>query len=906
MSAPFNVGLMLLLTDGSVLAQNAGTSLWWRLRPDRAGRYATGEWRETAASTSAPLYFASAVLTDGSVFIAGGEYDNNASQQSNLCIAESYDPIAESWQSLSTPPNWTAIGDAPCCVLPDGRVLLGNINGGPCAIWNPAAAKWSATGPKLNNSSSEETWTLLPDGSVLTADCVGQPASERFVNNNWVANGTTVASLVEVTSSEIGPAILLPDGTVFALGATGATARFALNTDRTQPGIWTVGPNVPADASGQTLAAKDAPACLLPNGRVLCALGQVNGTADSYAGPTSFFEFDPADGGAWVALLTPPNETGLSPYSFCFLLLPNGQVLASNGTPTVQIFQPDGAPDTAWAPTIQTCPTTIQAGATVRLQGTQLNGLSQACAYGADAAMATNYPLVRLRVPFPSDATIYCRTSGHSTMGVATGRALVHTDFTVPADAKPGIYHLCVVANGIQSAELPVNVTSTFRPRRSSAANQTAAPAPQSQTFAEEELFLRDLAEVHLLLDFVSGRANKSLAGLKNLPGYGVDGKPADSLTALRVVEDICLITYPPEGSLEANAHQAAFMLMVKDRLNELAQPARGLTVAFTSMFAGVALQFPKPSALRKANGAQAFFSAQKAYPNLEEEARKFRAFCYRLPLIAGVLVSFIIYANWDISLTGAVLQRIEAADVNYARLFSSDRDFPPTEANCKAVTTPNDPHKDACQLADSARAEEMESQDNLRDLIANRGYLRPIALSVRLLGPKFDTTNHGPPAITPSPTRASPQAWAIARSPLQMFTSAAINALNSIVIPAAFGWLGTLAGVLRSTTVRLFASTLAPRDRQVTRISLILGMVAGLAVGLYFNGNDPNGAIAKNLGSTITVSAAALSFLAGFGADAFFGFLDRLLVRLMPAGETGGGTVPETADASTKGQSGK
>ena len=33
---PIDVGLMLLLTDGSVFAQDKGTSQWWRLFPDRA------------------------------------------------------------------------------------------------------------------------------------------------------------------------------------------------------------------------------------------------------------------------------------------------------------------------------------------------------------------------------------------------------------------------------------------------------------------------------------------------------------------------------------------------------------------------------------------------------------------------------------------------------------------------------------------------------------------------------------------------------------------------------------------------------------------------------------------------------------------------------------------------------
>jgi hypothetical protein len=49
-------------------------------------------------------------------------------------------------------------------------------------------------------------------------------------------------------------------------------------------------------------------------------------------------------------------------------------------------------------------------GHVYRLRGRQLNGLSQANAYGDDAQMATNYLLVRLK-RIGSDNVYFCRTS---------------------------------------------------------------------------------------------------------------------------------------------------------------------------------------------------------------------------------------------------------------------------------------------------------------------------------------------------------------------------------------------------------------------------------------------------------------------------------------------------------------
>jgi hypothetical protein len=68
----FNASTMLLLTDGSVMCQEAGALGWWRLRPDATGSYINGTWSALAPMHLTRLYYASAVLKDGRVFVAGG------------------------------------------------------------------------------------------------------------------------------------------------------------------------------------------------------------------------------------------------------------------------------------------------------------------------------------------------------------------------------------------------------------------------------------------------------------------------------------------------------------------------------------------------------------------------------------------------------------------------------------------------------------------------------------------------------------------------------------------------------------------------------------------------------------------------------------------------------------------
>ena len=138
-----------------------------------------------------------------------------------------YDPVADSWTSIATPPGWTNIGDAPSCVLPDGKVLLGNINTVQTAILDPVTRSWSVGGNK-HDTSSEESWTLLPDGTIIVAEVNNHPHAEKYLiaNNHWIAAGSTPPGHDLVlnepgVSIEIGPAILMPDGRVFCAGATG-------------------------------------------------------------------------------------------------------------------------------------------------------------------------------------------------------------------------------------------------------------------------------------------------------------------------------------------------------------------------------------------------------------------------------------------------------------------------------------------------------------------------------------------------------------------------------------------------------------------------------------------------------------------------------------------------------------
>ena len=196
--APDGAQLTFLLTDGTILAQGFNDTDWWKLTPDINGSYVNGTWTQVASLPSgySPEAFASQVLADGRLLIEGGEY--NFGQFTLTALGAIYDPAANTWTPLTPPAGWDYIGDSPSTMLPNGNFLIGRKLDMQMAELNPHTMVWTAMGSSGKaDFNAEEGWTLMPDGTVLTADVLDNPNSERYLpsSQQWISDGSTVALL---------------------------------------------------------------------------------------------------------------------------------------------------------------------------------------------------------------------------------------------------------------------------------------------------------------------------------------------------------------------------------------------------------------------------------------------------------------------------------------------------------------------------------------------------------------------------------------------------------------------------------------------------------------------------------------------------------------------------------------
>lgn len=460
-----------LLTDGTVLMHGGCSGVWYRLTPDAGGGYAGGTWTAMAPMPAgySPLYFATAVLPDGRMIVNGGEYNGAACEPLWTKLGALYDPVANSWTAVPAPTGWKNVGDAASVVLQSGVYMLQSSVDGTLqalATVSPApatAVAWTATGAGKADANDEEGWTLLQNGDVLTVDASRGHGADTPAElyspwtGIWSSAGTAPNILVDPNAYEIGPAVLLPNGAVFqtganSCGAAGCAGHTALYS---RTGAWTAGPDFPAIQDG-AYDVTDGPAATLPSGHVLVQASPAYGcgATQPYCAPSHFFEYT---GKALVRVNEPASAPNLAAFEGRMLVLPTGQILWSSDQGDVELYTPVGKADLAWAPTISTAPATLVRGqVNYVLTGHRLRGVTNGAAYGDDAQMNTNYPILRI-TNTASGHVCFARVHDHTPtatyfdMPAATPPAWIR-----PCDPGPG--RLEAVTNGIASKPVAVTV----------------------------------------------------------------------------------------------------------------------------------------------------------------------------------------------------------------------------------------------------------------------------------------------------------------------------------------------------------------------------------------------------------------------------------------------------------------
>lgn len=447
----------------------------------------------------------------------------------------------------------------------------------------------------------------------------------------------------------------------------------------------------------------------------------------------------------------------------------------------------------------------------------------------------------------------------------------------------------------------------------------------------QDFIFLRELSEVYLLLDHISGRWDKSFLpvngdGTQNkgdippavLAPVLVDGAAGPpelaQVFATDWIEEICKIRWPPEDSHPQRARQAALLLRAKDKLTAAAKPASGITIAFTLLVTGDDPPFdnyanPDPTLRTMASGPppSRMSLARTAFPGLVKVANRFSWIIGSIMALLFVFLVITCLLSWDMTSGYALLARLDAIHVqetdNRKALRSAidqglaaakQPDAAAPAAGAKARAPALIGVRDDAGICEAGVELARLCEDNVRIhrdyLVASRGlsdwlyYWRSANSAYVVRNPQWKTSAakfEMQPVVGATDAQREvmqraleDEAWARNFVPL----------LLNCMLPFCYGVLGAGASAVRYLRMKTKESLLSPRDVTLVLSQLVLGATVGACIGLFVvqPGQAPGaaGAVGGLMAPTgLTVSA--LAFVAGFGVEGVFLALESLVRRL-------------------------
>ena len=453
----------------------------------------------------------------------------------------------------------------------------------------------------------------------------------------------------------------------------------------------------------------------------------------------------------------------------------------------------------------------------------------------------------------------------------------------------------------------------------------------------EALVFQQELYEVYLLIDFISGRADKNLSDLKGKiarPNSGAADSQTtadNTLSTAEILEHVSRLRYPPSDQVAQKAEDAAFLLTLKDVLNSMASPARGLTIAYTIMFTeGSGPRSGNLFRRRDGRSEQApdqplkthrVHAAQNAFPGLVNNAQRFSKLKNYLSW-SGLFITIVSAVFlWQVTYGVQLASRFDDAKNN--EIQAEEKLYDQLDKESLPNTTVTDLF-DVCNkstiLDASARPASTGTagpnspggidhvSSTTRELCNDYSYRHAqLCVAIADIGTysqfwTFWIVKRFLPVHVFLPSPGCPTGDTTLQSTSLNNSSSKVNfetvspkgrqedalsvadvlaTMANYILPIMFGLIGTIAALVRGIQDKVSESILAPRDRALALIRLPLGMMAGVCVGLFFNPATLASQHSGGLGGALTLSASGVAFLAGYGAEGFFRMLDLLILRV-------------------------
>jgi hypothetical protein len=345
----------------------------------------------------------------------------------------------------------------------------------------------------------------------------------------------------------------------------------------------------------------------------------------------------------------------------------------------------------------------------------------------------------------------------------------------------------------------------------------------------------------------------------------------------VNLIDVVCEIRWPPVCNHVPSCDRAAILFKARDKLNELAAPATGLTIAYTLLVS--------------AGESGRAELAKRAYPEIMDSAVRFRCFMDRLGM--WLLLSVVVVVgllSWSVAYGKIVLQRIEQLDAQRTEIAAALDAASQGSSGVSPSAFDRDAASDVWLQDEQNLIERCAGLARDRPEIRNAPAVSRACAAAGKLAEKRSAAEHELDAWT-TPYLGL---WAIPDvidwlqgSPVvviraernRQWSPHLLTILGNYVLPMFYGFLGATAAVMMNVNRKIQQSQLSPREFRMIRLKLVLSVITGACIGLFLTPSGSGASGAPRSGTTVALSASALSFLAGFGMEGVMKMLENILI---------------------------
>lgn len=419
------------------------------------------------------------------------------------------------------------------------------------------------------------------------------------------------------------------------------------------------------------------------------------------------------------------------------------------------------------------------------------------------------------------------------------------------------------------------------------------------------------ISEIRMLIDYVAGSSTHTLADLKIADKEGKFQAPSAVLEQIDKMEQILSTK---DAVIEPG--MLATVQTVRDAMGQLVRPASGLTIAYTALVTGN----------RRGNNSDSRASmAERAYFGLVPSAKCHRWWQNTILVFTLIIMVVTVWESAKVALGKSLLQNLDFLRPQQASLYAEKTklevalDKADTQNRSSSWTNVNQVPLTAYSLCDRP----MVLMFNLTSAIKNgkdplilygSPQERDVCERDRILRTNFEIVHQDLnaylrdwPAMVGMLFRLFKNAidfslchslWAImchsdgisqlkpGLDDVEFMVAPVLLVWGNYILPILFSFLGTTIYVILDHSNKVRDSLLHPKDRFLSAVRLVLGIVTGASIGLFFSSYGPTQQAGSTpsagaLISSLTLTASGVAFLAGFGVEGVFTMLEATVSRV-------------------------